>query len=235
MVDMENIIEERIRFRNVDFNLSGILAYPAFEEPQRTILLCSPHPHFAGDMNNNLIQSLGSYLAKDNVTLRFDYRGVGESEIRLPVGLSVFDYWESIETNRDYDDAIADVYTAAKYLRKLDDTLPLLVCGYSFGAITAARLALAESWVERYIGISPPWTRVDISFLKNYAKPSFILCSCNDFLYNPEEIQNVRQSAFANLRIEIMKEGDHFFRGEETRICRKIEQYIFCPEGQTGE
>ena len=87
------IIEERITFTGKNLTLAGVISYPAADDPVRSVLLCSPHPHFAGDMDNNIIQAIAGDLARDSVTLRFDYRGVGNSKIELPPGLSVFDYW----------------------------------------------------------------------------------------------------------------------------------------------
>ena len=110
-----NIIEEQINFQSGPLNLSGILSYPDSREPEKAVLLCSPHPHFAGDMENNVIRHLANYFAKDSLALRFDYRGVGKSTINLEGESSVFDYWQQVEDSMDYTDAVED------YKKKVHD------------------------------------------------------------------------------------------------------------------
>ena len=58
-MNREEIVEEHVTIESKSLRLRGILTYPAASEPQQAVLLCSPHPHFAGDINNNVIRSLG--------------------------------------------------------------------------------------------------------------------------------------------------------------------------------
>ena len=98
MVDA--IVEERVTFASGSLRLAGVLAYPQEAAPERAVLVCSPHPHFAGDMNNNVVSAVARHLAGQAVVLRFDYRGVGESEIVLGPEESAFDYWTTWKRRR---------------------------------------------------------------------------------------------------------------------------------------
>jgi alpha/beta superfamily hydrolase len=220
------IIEEKITLTSGKLRLAGVLAYPPCNDPVRAVLLCSPHPHFAGDMENNVIKALAQQLAKESVTLRFDYRGVSDSEINLPTGLSVFDYWQEVEQQRNYNDALDDVTSAATELTYLADGLPLVVVGYSFGAVTGIRFGQDYKRVDLMIGISPPWKRVAFDFLVNCPKPTLLLGADNDFLYSQEEIARIREQVPSEVTIEIMQNGDHFFRGEENIVCDQVEKFI---------
>src|SRR5512143_649679 len=111
-------IEEYITFSSGSLQLRGVLAYPEEAAPGRAVLMCSPHPHFAGDMNNNVICAVARRLAARAVVLRFDYRGVGDSEISLAPDISVFDYWTDIEQIKDYREPVLDVASAARALRE---------------------------------------------------------------------------------------------------------------------
>ncbi|MBM4085159.1 MAG: alpha/beta fold hydrolase, partial [Planctomycetes bacterium] len=213
--DQQEIVEERVTFPNGKLTLSGILAYPESAEPAWATLLCPPHPHFAGDMNNNVLRALARRLASQAITLRFDYRGVGESSIDLPPGASVFDYWHDIEETKDYRDALDDVQAAASELRRVAPGLPLTVIGYSFGAVTAMRHGCADESVGLTVGISPPLTRVGLDFLAGCQKPCLVLCGKNDFLYSPEEISRLKRVVGPAVAIELLEGQDHFFRGEE--------------------
>ena len=50
----DSVIEETIRFASGPNTLCGVLAYAPQGMPKCAVLLCSPHPHFAGDMDNNV-------------------------------------------------------------------------------------------------------------------------------------------------------------------------------------
>ncbi|NNL67031.1 MAG: hypothetical protein HKP30_12360, partial [Myxococcales bacterium] len=85
------IVREKLRIPCRGDALDAELAYPAEGEPETTVLLLSPHPHLGGRMDNNLVRHLFVRAAEDGcAVLRFDYRGVGESTLRLPDGTSLF-------------------------------------------------------------------------------------------------------------------------------------------------
>jgi uncharacterized protein len=229
-MDATAIIEEQVRF-GAGPALTGILGYPAgggAAEPVRAVLLCSPHPHFAGDMNNNVIKALACGLAADSVALRFDYRGVGDSQVELPDGLSVFDYWDEVERTKDYRDALADIGSACAELTRIAAGLPLFVVGYSFGAATGLTFGLDCPAVRAMAGISPPLTRVDFGFLAECpsAKPCLLLCGKNDFVYSPAEAARLAGASAAGLIVEQLDGSDHFFRGQEDDLCRRVRKFL---------
>lgn len=221
-----NIIEERITFTSGDLTLTGVMAYPACTDPQFAMLICSPHPHFAGDMDNNVIRHLARDLAANAVTLRFDYRGVGESEIALPADVSVFDYWDSVDQQKDYADALADVASAAAVLAENTGGMPMAVAGYSFGAAVGLRYARADDNVYTMVGISPPWTRIEFDFLADCSKPSLLISGKDDFLYCARAIANVQAMAGPNLTIDLQESADHFFRGREHDVSRRVGVFL---------
>lgn len=228
-------ITEQISFSSGLLRLSGILTYPSDREPERSILLCSPHPHFAGDMENNVIQYLADYFAKDSVTLRFDYRGVGKSRINLPSGTSVFDYWQHVEDNMDYRDALVDVQSAAKELLDSTQDLPCIVVGYSFGAATAFQYGINAEPVSVLIGIAPPIGKVDFNFLRSCTKPSLIISGKDDFIYTTDQLERFSLSYKTRTTIDIWENSDHFFRGEEEKLAIAIESFIYEKLNGTGK
>ena len=51
-----------------------------------------------GNMDNNVIRHLSQGFNKEGcLTLRFNYHGVGKSEIKLPTDTALFNYWSSLE------------------------------------------------------------------------------------------------------------------------------------------
>jgi alpha/beta superfamily hydrolase len=229
------VITEQSSFSSGPLRLSGILTYPSEREPERSVLLCSPHPHFAGDMENNVIKYLADYFAKDSVTLRFDYRGVGKSRIALPAGTSVFDYWQQVEDNMDYRDALDDVEFAAKELLGCTQGLPCIVVGYSFGAATGFIYGINAESVSVLIGIAPPIGKVDFDFLHSCTKPCLIISGKDDFLYTSEHLEKFRLSYNNRTTIDIWEKSDHFFRGEEEKLAIAIESFIYQKFNEAGK
>jgi alpha/beta superfamily hydrolase len=229
------LIAEQIGFSSSPLRLSGILSYPSDREPERSVLLCSPHPHFAGDMENNVIKHLANYFAKDSVTLRFDYRGVGKSRIDLPSGTSVFDYWQQVEDNMDYRDALEDVQSAVDELLDSAPGLPCVVIGYSFGAVTGLKHGINADSVSVLIGIAPPIGKVDFDFLHLCAKSCLIINGKDDFLYTPDQLEKFCLSYTDRITIDIWENSDHFFRGEEEKLAIAIESFIYEKLNEAGK
>jgi alpha/beta superfamily hydrolase len=225
--------EEQVTFSSGALRLRGVLSYPEQVRPAHAVLLCAPHPHFAGDMDNNVICGVARHLAARCAVLRFDYRGVGESEIALGPDESVFDYWNAIEERKDYRDAVEDVAAAARALITATESLHvgLSVVGYSFGAATGLLFACRERCVEKMVAIAPPLGKVSFAFLADCRKPSLHLVGRNDFLYSEERLAALRRSAGPAARVVLLNEADHFFRGDEDSVARQVEEYLLGTEG----
>jgi alpha/beta superfamily hydrolase len=219
------IVEERVSFPSNKLTLDGVLAYPESAEPIQTVLFCSPHPHFAGNMENNVIRTLARQMAHNSVTLRFDYRGVGASQIDLAQDSSVFDYWEEVEREKLYEDALCDVGAAQGFLKSTAIELPMVIVGYSLGALLALLTALASDYARTAIAISPPWTKVEFSFLADYRIPALVLTAINDFLFSEIELTKTRELASPKVQFEVLTEGDHFFRDAEDILFNRISTF----------
>ena len=132
------MIEEHVHFDSEGLKLEGVLSYDENVLDPPMILLCPPHPHLGGDMENNVITELGKVLAENGfATLRFNYRGVGGSESKLGNIAEEYEYWEEILNNDDCSDAIVDAASAINYLESAVGTKKIFIAGYSFGAIVA--------------------------------------------------------------------------------------------------
>lgn len=227
MAEVE-IIDERVAISHGALTLSGILSYPPTTVPQVGILLCPPHPSFAGNMENNVIQALAGGLTAKSVTLRFDYRGIGASEIDLPDSSSVFDYWDALEEAGEYQPAVEDCRAALTCLATMLPEIPLIIVGYSFGAIVGVQLGLTQPCVTAMVGIAPPLTRVSLEEVANTPKPCLLLSGAEDFVYDIEVSQRLGKIGGAQLTQECWTGSDHFFRGEENRLCERL--ISFCTQ-----
>ena len=105
--------------------LHGAAHIPAVG-PRAIAVIAHPLPTMGGTMENKVVTTLAKTFAELGfVALRFNFRGVGNSE-------GVFD-----EGNGEVDDALAVV----RYARQEFGGLPLILAGFSFGGYVQARVA----------------------------------------------------------------------------------------------
>jgi alpha/beta superfamily hydrolase len=224
LIQPGEIIHEQVRFGNEGY-LAGVLSYPAIGSAALAVLVCSPHPNFGGDMENNVVAALAERLSAEAITLRFDYRGVGQSRIDLPPGLSVFDYWENVEQTLDYTEPLADTAAAVDELSSLSAGLPMIAVGYSFGAIMATRIGAPDPRIVAMVGVSPPLKRVGFEHLSNCPKPCLLVSGQDDFVYDAEVAKQLVDSSGCNLTFETPV-ADHFFIGLEPELAERIARFI---------
>ena len=103
------------------------------------VVLTHPHPLYGGDRFNPIVDTLfGMLPAAGLSTIRFDFRGVNESE----------------GTHDDGDSERLDVAAAVELLAFVDPDAPVWLVGYSFGALVA--LNVVDPRVVGWIAIAPP-------------------------------------------------------------------------------
>lgn len=132
-----------VRFRSADgLELEGRFAIPD-EPPAGAAVLCHPYPPAGGTMSSIVIPRVQrGFVAAGWAALRFNFRGVGNSEGSFAGG----------------EDEPADVAGAMAYVRAELPGVPTAVCGWSFGAIVGLHAALEDRRVDAYVGIAPPLT-----------------------------------------------------------------------------
>ncbi|HEY2517510.1 MAG TPA: alpha/beta hydrolase [Polyangiaceae bacterium] len=110
---------------------------------KRAVVLCHPHPLYGGTMHSAVVLAIAKVLAEkggdDVAHLRFNYRGVGESEGRYAEGLG----------------EIQDARAAIRALRARAPQAKVSVCGYSFGTFVGLRAAVIEGGIERVTLVAP--------------------------------------------------------------------------------
>ena len=221
------MIEEHVCFNSDGLKLEGILSYDENVINPPIILLCPPHPHLGGDMENNVITALCSALAENGfAALRFNYRGVGSSESKQGNIAEVYEYWEVILNNDDCSDAIVDATSALNYLESTVDTKRIFIAGYSFGAIVAMTLSVENADIRAFASISTPFGRFDTAFLSDCKKQKLFICADNDFASSLEETENGMMNISEPKILDIMHDCDHFYIDKEQEIANKVLKFF---------
>ena len=233
------MMEECVNFLSDEFKLEGILSYNEDDGSDKDdyglVLLCPPHPGLGGDIDNNVVLALAEALTLDGyVTLRFNYRGVGESGSRFSNIAQKFEYWESTMGSEDYGDFITDVESAMECLKKetgFTDGRFCALIGYSFGAVQALRVGVMDKDVDGVVCISTPFAKYDLSFAEGAGKPTFFINSDNDFAASIEEITNGVERFSEPKCLEMIIDCDHFYRDKEGTVVEKVIKFLKVTKG----
>jgi alpha/beta superfamily hydrolase len=135
--------QSAVTFPSADgLDLEGRLAAPD-SSPAGVAVLCHPYPPAGGTMSSIVIPRLArGFVAAGWAALRFNFRGVGQSEGSFAGGV----------------EEKADVAGALAFVRSEYPGVPSAVAGWSFGAIVALQAAIEDRELAAYVGIAPPLT-----------------------------------------------------------------------------
>lgn len=129
--------EERVTFESDGLLLEGMIARG---ERPLSFLMLHPHPQYGGDMDNHVVRAAcAAFSAAGLSTMRFNFRGTGGSRGAYDGGKG----------------ERADAVAAAAYLREATGGHPLILAGYSFGAMVAAT-AVVDIMPVALALVSPP-------------------------------------------------------------------------------
>ncbi|MFR0692667.1 alpha/beta hydrolase [Enterobacterales bacterium AE_CKDN230030158-1A_HGKHYDSX7] len=164
-------------------------------------LICHPHPLFAGTMQNKVVATL-QRAARDAgyATLRFNFRGVGQSAGSYAEGRG------------EVDDALA----AARWLAEQHPGLPLTLMGFSFGSCVAGNAAerLEEEGAElaQLFMLAPPVERFDVDLPERC--PLTVIQPEADEVVTPERVYAWSAELSKPHELIRIPECSHFFHGK---------------------
>lgn len=221
----QELFEETVWIPADDCLLEGRLTYDPWAEGCEAVLLLSPHPNFAGTMENNVIKGLSSFLSQAGYSvLRFNYPGLGSSTIKLAAGESVFDYWDEVEREQRFAAALEPASTAFDFLIKsLGLALTTIhVVGYSFGGIIGLLLTDLRSQITSVTAVSMPWiNRYNYEFLSTVSCRKYFITGDRDFTYEREVQERVWPIVPEPKEFQLVA-NDHFFRQAEKQLAAQV-------------
>jgi alpha/beta superfamily hydrolase len=167
---------------------------PADECPA-TVIICHPHPEHGGTMRNKVVTIMERSMRELGLrTVRFNFRGAGESE-------------------GEHDDSYGetdDLFAVAEWVRctRPDDSLWL--GGFSFGSYVALRAALNLD-IGQLISIAPPVDRYAFDGLRDPECPWLVIQGDEDEVVNIDLVRHWAGSLKPPPELVVMREADHFF------------------------
>jgi len=237
--DIATIIEERVSFSGVAGQIEGMLAYPEHDEPQESLLIVGPHPMLGGDFENNVVRELADLFAERRcLTLRFNFRGVGQSDGAAILSTdNIAEFWARSRIS-DEQGFAEDTASAADFLITTFDQVSHVV-GYSFGAWLGSRWA-SESVNRRQSDeapttatdvrsvtlVAPTISQHDYSHMTRLNLPKLVIASSDDFAVPADDLR--RQFAdWSDPKELILEDVDnHFFRGHEAWLSDQVSTFL---------
>ena len=223
--------EERVTFPVEGVSCEGVLAYPAEGAPRGALVVFAPHPLLGGNMDNNVVRHLTRRAAEEGaVTLRFNYRGVGQSGIVLPEGVSAHKWFDRVENERNYGTFLPECAAALAFLREAaPGAAPCTVVGYSLGAVLAGLLAPVAA-TTRVVAVSPPNARVPLDAYQGVSAPKLFVGGDDDMFFDAAAFK-ADFEAFPQPKVFTpFPNSDHFFRGDEERLYQVVRPWFFDTE-----
>lgn len=178
--------------------LEALLEWEPGARPPLAALVCHPHPAFGGTMHSKVVfQAAKAAVQLGLPTLRFNFRGVGQSEGEFADGIG--------EQN--------DARAALEYLETRFPETPICVMGFSFGAWVGMAVGGADPRTVALVGLGVPAGIMDFKFLLDDLKSKLIVQGTRD-MYGPRaEVEALFQSLPDPKKLHWVEGADHFFAG----------------------
>lgn len=216
------VIQESVEFLSDGLRLSGVLSYPETDSPLDLAVLMSPHACLGGDMDNSVLLALDAALiARRCATLRFNWRGVGASETRIPLEQQIAAFWENPAIDPATEPALRDAEAAVGFAAAAVAPRRLWAVGYSFGGVIALLLA-ARADVCGVAAVSPPIHQLTAAFPSPRPRWSVIARAGDDIGVEPAAHGRLLAALAPAVRSFTFGDTDHFYRGREEALARAV-------------
>ena len=180
-------------------------------DPTAAVVLAHPHPLYGGTLNNPVVFHADRELNRAGfTTLRFNFRGVGESD----------------GFHDDGRGEIGDVGAAASWLSALVTEKPLILVGYSFGSRCAIAHAIADKSVAGVVAIGLPPRIWPFDDLPTLARPLAVVQGTNDEFGSIDEVQALIAAAVPPGRLYTVPGASHLFPGRAQEAAARVVEAV---------
>jgi hypothetical protein len=160
-----------------------------------TIVICHPHPQHGGTMHNKVVTILERSMRELGLrTVRFNFRGVGQSEGTYDDGYGETD----------------DLFAVTEWVRRTRESDALWLGGFSFGAYISLRAA-QNLHLGQLISIAPAVGRYEFKDLGSPGCPWLIVQGDEDDLVRIDDVTDWVEGLDPRPELVVMHEADHFF------------------------
>jgi alpha/beta superfamily hydrolase len=186
-------MEERITFQSETYDLEGLFDLNG----SSGLIVTHPHPLYGGQMDNPVVDSVRrAYRQHGYTTLRFNFRGTGNSQGRFADGVG----------------EQADVRAAVNYLFAAG-IKDVVLAGYSFGAWINALTVQQEIPIKHLIMVSPPVGFIDFQGVSTIPGLQLVVTGSRDEIAPVKRIEQLLPSWNPAASFEVISGAYHFYGG----------------------
>jgi len=189
--------------------LECLLEQPeTWHERDPVAICCHPHPLHGGTMHNKVVHTLAkTYLQLGSAVLRFNFRGVGESQGEFAQG----------------EGEQADLLAIVAWLQQRYPAAGIWLSGFSFGAYVAvmvharinpARLLLVAPAVDMY---------PQMQDVKVQTRDWILVQGGQDEIVSPTAVADWLKQQHHKPRLIWLADAGHFFHGQLSRLQQRIQ------------
>ncbi len=176
--------------------LEVISDVPDPEESHGAIaIICHPNPAQGGTLRNKVVHILERSLRELGVhTIKFNFRGVGQSEGEFDNGVGEVD----------------DLNAVVDWVMQTRPQDALWLAGFSFGSWIAAKAAQSLP-VKQLISIAPPVEMYPFDALEEVRFPWLVVQGDEDEVVSAESVKTWVENTEPKPQLIMMNESGHFF------------------------
>ncbi len=206
--------QSAVMFETNSLKFEGVVAQPddmAASVPG--VVICHPGPLNGGNMDNNVVLAVSVALVEEGfTTLRFNFRGVGNSQ------------GEHSKGELEHQEALA----ALEFLGKWPgvDGNKLGLAGYSFGTSIILGNSDLQKMAQVYALISPSIARLEDTSLRSNQRPKLVISGDQDRLIQSPQLQSVLESFAQPFCYEFIPGADHYWLGREVELSGRVSQFF---------
>ncbi len=200
-------MESRITFHTGSLRLEGQI-----NPLSKTcgVVITHPHPLYGGELSNPVVEAIAlTYARKGITTLRFNFRGAGQSEGTFDNG------------NGERQDVLAAIN-----LLRASGMTEIHLAGYSFGAWVNARTGPLPPEVSTLIMVAPPVAFIDYKDVPPQPLLKAVFTGSDDELAPVGLIRRYLAAWNPGARLEIIDDADHFFYGRFRQLEEAMADHI---------
>ena len=167
---------------------------PADERPA-TVVICHPHALHGGTMHNKVVTIIERSMRELGLrTIRFNFRGAGESEGEHDEGYGETD----------------DLFAVTEWVRHTRPDDDLWLAGFSFGSYITLRAA-QNLQLGQMITIAPPVDRYEFSNVQHPNCPWLVVQGDEDEVVVLEDVNCWIEDLDPKPDYQVMEQAGHFF------------------------
>lgn len=202
-------------FQSKGLTLEGVISFPDDAESEHpALLVCHSHPMLDGNFNDPIVIEICKAVSElGMVALRFNFRGVGDSEGEFTNGV------------KEYN----DVKSALDVLRKWPGVQrkQIAIAGYSLGAAVVIGSLKNFKHARAFALIAPTVKSMQSDQFKKDKRPRLVVAGGRDKVAPSVGLQQELDKARIPVRFMEMPKADHSMNGHEIEVSRIVANFVF--------